>query len=124
MGTRRYARELAMQALFSMDMSCAFSSEALADYRRCFPPQKKVMPFFIRLTDGVMQYKADIDDVVERYSSNWKVLASFAIRSSPVSTTMTAMTAQVRTMAFRGVRYLDILDRLCGITRSRLMARR
>ncbi len=73
MGTRRYARELAMQALFSMDMSCAFSPEALADYRRCFPPQKKVMPFFIRLTDGVLQYKTDIDDVVERYSSNWKV---------------------------------------------------
>ena len=73
MGTRRYARELAMQALFSMDMSCAFSSEHLADYRRCFPPNKHVSPFFKRLTDGVMQYKVDIDDVIERYSNNWKV---------------------------------------------------
>jgi N utilization substance protein B len=73
MGTRRYARELAMQALFSMDMSCAFSSKGLDEYRRSFPPQKKVMPFFIRLTDGVLKYRADIDKVVERYSSHWKV---------------------------------------------------
>jgi N utilization substance protein B len=73
MGIRRYARELSMQALFSMDMSCAFSLEGLAEYRRSFPPQKKAMPFFIRLTDGVLKHKADIDKVVERYSSNWKV---------------------------------------------------
>lgn len=73
MGTRRYARELAMQALFSMDMSCAFTPEALAEYRRCFPPKKHAMPFFTRLTDGVLRYRTDIDNVVERYSSNWKV---------------------------------------------------
>ena len=73
MGTRRYARELAMQALFSMDMSCMFSAEQLAEYRRCFPPGKHVLPFFERLTDGVLQYKSPIDHVIERYSSNWKV---------------------------------------------------
>jgi N utilization substance protein B len=73
MGTRRQARELAMQALFSMDMSCAFTSLALSDYRRCFLSNKRVMPFFVRLTDGVLKYKQDIDDVIERYSSNWKV---------------------------------------------------
>ncbi len=73
MGTRRHARELAMQALFSMDMSCAFSPEALADYRSCFPPSERVMPFFNRLTDGVLKYIGDIDRVIERYSSNWKV---------------------------------------------------
>ena len=73
MGTRRHAREMAMQALFSMDMSCLFSPEALADYRRCFPPSDRVMPFFSRLTDGVLHSIADIDRVIERYSSNWKV---------------------------------------------------
>ena len=49
-----------MQAIFSMDMSCAFTSEALADYRCCFPPQKHAMPFFVRLTDGVLQYRQEI----------------------------------------------------------------
>jgi len=73
MGTRRHARELAMQALFSLDMSGSFSSDQLADYRSCFPPNKHVSPFFGRLTDGVLAHRADIDDVIERYSSNWKV---------------------------------------------------
>jgi transcription antitermination protein NusB len=73
MGTRRYARELAMQALFSMDMNSAFSSEMLAEYGRCFPPNKKVEPYFQRLAEGVVQYKDSIDEVIEKYSSNWKV---------------------------------------------------
>jgi N utilization substance protein B len=73
MGTRRYARELAMQALFSMDMNSAFSAEMLVDYSRSFPPNKKVGPYFQRLTEGVVKYKDHIDKVIERYSSNWKV---------------------------------------------------
>ena len=73
MGTRRIARELAMQALFSMDMSCAFSAEMLAEYRHSFPPNKRVGPYFERLTDGVLKYREDIDRIIERYSSNWKV---------------------------------------------------
>ncbi len=73
MGTRRYTRELVMQALFCMDMSCSFSSEALADYRKCFPPNKHVTPFFQRLTHGVLEYRSDLDTVIERYSSNWKM---------------------------------------------------
>ena len=73
MGTRRHARELAMQALFSMDMSYCFSRQMLADYCRCFPPNKRAYPYFERLTAGVMKSKADIDSVIERYSSNWKV---------------------------------------------------
>jgi N utilization substance protein B len=73
MGTRRFARELAMQALFSMDMNSAFSPEMLADYRSCFPLNKRVGPYFERLTGGVLQYKNHIDKVIEQYSSNWKV---------------------------------------------------
>jgi N utilization substance protein B len=73
MGTRRYARELAMQALFSMDMNNAFSMEMLVEYDRSFPPNKKVAPYFHRLTEGVVQNKDHIDKVIETYSSNWKV---------------------------------------------------
>ena len=62
-----------MQALFSMDMSCTFSPETLAEYRRCFPPNKRVGPYFERLANGVLQYRDHIDQVIERYSSNWKV---------------------------------------------------
>ena len=62
-----------MQALFSMDMSCTFSAEMLADYCRCFPPGKRFQAFFEHLVNGVLQYKADIDAVIEDYSSNWKM---------------------------------------------------
>ena len=62
-----------MQALFSMDMSCGFSKQMLADYCQCFPPNKRALPFFDRLTVGVLKSKAEIDRVIERYSSNWKV---------------------------------------------------
>jgi transcription termination factor NusB len=69
MGTRRFARELAMQALFSMDMNSAFSPEMLADYRSCFPLNKRVGPYFERLTGGVLQYKNHIDKVIEQLES-------------------------------------------------------
>ncbi len=62
-----------MQALFCMDMSSSYSSEALADYRKCFPPRRHVTPFFNRLTDGVRTYRSDLDKIIECYSSNWKV---------------------------------------------------
>ena len=62
-----------MQALFCMDMGNRFTEQKLADYCRCFPPGKRAYPFFERLVKGVMQYKADIDRVIEQYSSNWKV---------------------------------------------------
>lgn len=62
-----------MQALFSMDMSCVFSKEALEAYCHCFPPNKRTYPFFERLANGVLSAREDIDRVIERYSSNWKV---------------------------------------------------
>lgn len=62
-----------MQALFSMDMSCAFSVETLTDYCRSFPPDKRFSVFFEHLVHGVLAHKDDIDTIIERYSSNWKI---------------------------------------------------
>ncbi|MBI5062113.1 MAG: transcription antitermination factor NusB [Desulfatitalea sp.] len=73
MGTRRQARELAMQALFSMDMSCAFSERNLTEYCRSFPPGKRFYPFFEYLVTGVLDHKAHIDEIIESHSSNWKM---------------------------------------------------
>ncbi|MEJ2041122.1 MAG: transcription antitermination factor NusB [Desulfosarcinaceae bacterium] len=73
MGTRRQARELAMQALFSMDMSASFSKQALADYCQSFLQDKGGDSFFSRLVNGVLDHKDALDNVVERYSSNWKM---------------------------------------------------
>lgn len=73
MGTRRQARELAMQALFSMDMNTDYSTQAIADYCRSFPPNQKAYPYFHHLVTGVLQHKMDIDTVIERYANNWKI---------------------------------------------------
>jgi N utilization substance protein B len=73
MGTRRQARELAMQALFSMDMNTDYSAQAIAEYCRSFPPSQRAYPYFHHLVTGVLQHKVDIDTVIERYANNWKI---------------------------------------------------
>jgi N utilization substance protein B len=75
MGERRQARELALQALFSFDMEkfdpdqsldgfCVNNEEALTD---------SVKPFFLDLVKGVMENRSRIDELLNKYSKNWKI---------------------------------------------------
>ena len=73
MGTRRQARELAMQALFYMDIRKDASEETLEYFCGCFCPSKKSRPFFRKLVAGVLGSKGQIDALVERYSQNWNI---------------------------------------------------
>ena len=73
MGTRRQARELAMQALFYMDIQKDASKQMLEYFCGCFCPSKKSRPFFIKLVNGVLGAKDQIDALVERFSQNWKI---------------------------------------------------
>jgi len=73
MGTRRQARELAMQALFYMDIQKDASEEMLESFCGCFCPSKKSRPFFLKLVNGVLGAKDQIDALVERFSQNWKI---------------------------------------------------
>ena len=73
MGTRRQARELAMQALFYMDMRKDASEEMLEYFCGCFCPSKKSRPFFTKLVNGVLGMKGQIDALVERFSQNWNI---------------------------------------------------
>ena len=73
MGTRRQARELAMQALFYMDMRKDASEEMLENFCGCFCPSKKSRPFFTKLVNGVLGTKDQIDALVERFSQNWNI---------------------------------------------------
>ena len=73
MGTRRHARELAMQALFSMDMNTDYSTRAVDEYCRSFPPNQRVYPYFHHLVIGVLEHKVHIDTVIERYANNWRI---------------------------------------------------
>lgn len=73
MGNRRKSRELAMQALFSMDMSQNGSKDILERFCDNFTPSSKTLSFFLKLVQGVLHTRTEIDAVIERYSNNWKL---------------------------------------------------
>jgi N utilization substance protein B len=73
MGNRRKSRELAMQALFYMDMRQNDSDEMLERFCDNFSAPKKMLPFFLKLVKGVIQEKGEIDSILERFSDHWKL---------------------------------------------------
>ncbi|MCK4468637.1 MAG: transcription antitermination factor NusB [Desulfobacterales bacterium] len=73
MGIRRRSRELAMQALFHMDMSKNDSQEMVELFCDNFIHSKNIPPFFLKLVNGVIGTRSEIDSVIERFSSNWKI---------------------------------------------------
>jgi N utilization substance protein B len=73
MGTRRQARELAMQALFYIDMRDNASLQMLESFCDNFSPPKKVRPFLLSLVNGVLETRGEIDTLIERFSKNWEI---------------------------------------------------
>lgn len=80
MGTRRRARELAMQALFFIDMRPdAGDQDPLALFCRSCPPPRSCQPLFTELVQGVRRHLHQIDRIIERFSSNWKLSRMAAV---------------------------------------------
>jgi N utilization substance protein B len=73
MGYRRKSRELALQALFCMDMNQDTSQEMLERFCAHFIPSPEVGPFFLILVEGVVREKEKIDRMIEKFSRNWKL---------------------------------------------------
>ena len=73
MGIRRKSRELAMQALFYMDIHQDSSQELLERFCEYFSPPEKMRPFFFKLVNGVLAERTEIDALIERYSENWEL---------------------------------------------------
>ena len=73
MGTRRQAREFALQALFYMDMQDDASLQMLESFCDNFRPPKKARAFFLTLVNGVINARRDIDTLIEQHSKNWKI---------------------------------------------------
>lgn len=62
-----------MQALFYMDMSQNDSKEAIKLFRENFVTSQRSLSFFLELINGVIKALPEIDSVIERFSSNWKI---------------------------------------------------
>jgi len=73
MGARRKARETAMQALFFMDERRDFSDEMFERFCANFAPKPDVRAYFLRLVQGVLKCRADLDALIERFSENWSL---------------------------------------------------
>ena len=73
MGIRRRARELAMQALFYMDSRSNSSQELVEQFCQNFSPSPKMIPFFLKLVEGVLKTQPKIDALIEQYSKHWKI---------------------------------------------------
>jgi N utilization substance protein B len=79
MGDRRQARELALQALFFLDMDNAYQDEKATTNIDAFCSNNEeqitsgVEPYFKDLIHGVVNHRIRIDDLLNTYSKNWKV---------------------------------------------------
>ena len=73
MGIRRRSRELAMQALFYMDINNSSSQEMIERFCENFAQPPKTRAFFLKLVNGVIATKPEIDSLIERFSENWQI---------------------------------------------------
>ena len=67
------SRELAMQALFYMDKRKYNSEGVFKLFCDNFNPAADVLHFFEKLVRGVTCSEQEIDSIIERFSSNWKI---------------------------------------------------
>jgi N utilization substance protein B len=73
MGSRRRSRELAMQALFQIEMTQDHSREAVELFCEHFRVPKNAKSFFLRLVEGVTEFQHEIDSLITSFSENWKI---------------------------------------------------
>jgi transcription antitermination protein NusB len=73
-GSRRKAREAALQALFLIEMNPQNPFErSLGVFLENFPIKEGARPFFLRIVQGVWEHKAEIDQLIQGHSENWRL---------------------------------------------------
>lgn len=73
MGSRRKARECALQLLYQIDMGGQDVPEAQGFYWVTHEVDEDVREFADSLVGGVREHLIEIDDLLSLYSTNWKV---------------------------------------------------
>ncbi len=73
MGKRRQSRECALQILFQNDFREIEPRTALAAYWRENAVSPEVREFTERLLEGVWRNRAEIDQMIEEHSTNWRL---------------------------------------------------
>jgi N utilization substance protein B len=73
MGRRRQARECALQILFQMDFNQAEPHESCELYWQEHAYPTEVKDFAERLVNGVWRNRTEIDALIAKYSTNWRL---------------------------------------------------
>ncbi len=73
MGQRRNSRELAMQALYYIDLGNEKPFEAYKLFCIHFESEEGINAFFEEIVEGTLKQKSEIDSIVENFSNNWKL---------------------------------------------------
>ncbi|MBN1254518.1 MAG: transcription antitermination factor NusB [Deltaproteobacteria bacterium] len=73
MGTRRKAREIALQILYQLEVNPLDHQEALKLFWQTVSPSGPVKEFAARIVEGVQQYREEIDAVIKRYAEHWRL---------------------------------------------------
>jgi N utilization substance protein B len=71
--TRRKGRELALQALYQIEITGDTSANALELFLRHFEGNPKAKEFARRLVSGVVSQSSAIDETIQRCTENWKL---------------------------------------------------
>lgn len=72
-GTRRKGRELALQALYQIEITGDPSSAAVDFFLRHFEGAAATKEFARRLVSGAVSQRPAIDRMIERHTENWKI---------------------------------------------------
>ncbi|MFZ0888434.1 MAG: transcription antitermination factor NusB [Candidatus Binataceae bacterium] len=73
MGLRHLGRELALQALYQIDLSGAESRDDLARLFANFPADERARSFAIELVEGVRRERAALDKHLAESIENWSI---------------------------------------------------
>ena len=74
MGTRRKGRELALQALYQIEITGDASATAVDHFLSHFEGSAQAKEFARRLVSGVVSQRPDIDRLIEKCTENWKLM--------------------------------------------------
>lgn len=68
---RRRAREIALQAVFQMDVGKCSLKSALAFVREELPGNDDLIEFASRLVEKTWRHRAEADKIIQRYAREW-----------------------------------------------------
>jgi N utilization substance protein B len=73
LGTRRRAREIAVQVLYQMEANPLDPQEALELFWRTASASGQVKEFAARIVEGVQQHRKEIDTLIKKHSEHWRL---------------------------------------------------